>query len=58
MLYGGVQKNLGPAGATFIIMKKSMLERQNSNLTAYMDYSLHTRRRGCTTLHRFSPSGR
>ena len=46
MIYGGVQKNLGPAGATFIIMKKSMLERQNSNLTAYMDYSLHSKEKG------------
>lgn len=46
MIYGGVQKNLGPAGATFIIMKKSMLERQNSNLTAYMDYSLHSKDKG------------
>ncbi len=46
MIYGGVQKNLGPAGATFIIMKKSMLERQNTNLTAYMDYSLHSKDKG------------
>lgn len=41
MIYGGVQKNLGPAGATFIIMKKSLLEKQNSPLTSYMDYSKH-----------------
>lgn len=46
MIYGGVQKNLGPAGATFIIMKKSLLEKQNSNLTAYMDYSLHSKEKG------------
>lgn len=46
MIYGGVQKNLGPAGATFIIMKKSLLERQNSNLTAYMDYSQHSKEKG------------
>ncbi|NCC12080.1 MAG: 3-phosphoserine/phosphohydroxythreonine transaminase [Spirochaetia bacterium] len=46
MIYGGVQKNLGPAGATFIIMKKSMLEKQNTNLTAYMDYSLHAKEKG------------
>ncbi|NCC64878.1 MAG: 3-phosphoserine/phosphohydroxythreonine transaminase, partial [Spirochaetia bacterium] len=46
MIYGGVQKNLGPAGATFVIMKKSMLERQNDNLTAYMDYSLHASNKG------------
>ncbi len=46
MIYGGVQKNLGPAGATFIIMKKSLLEKQNPNLTAYMDYSLHAKEKG------------
>ena len=46
MIYGGVQKNLGPAGATFIIMKKSLLERQNSNLTAYHDYTLHSKNNG------------
>ena len=46
MIYGGVQKNLGPAGATFIIMKKSLLERQNSNLTAYHDYKLHSKNNG------------
>ena len=46
MIYGGVQKNLGPAGTTFIIMKKSLLEKQNSNLTAYMDYKLHSKNKG------------
>ncbi len=46
MIYGGVQKNLGPAGATFIIMRKDMLERRNENLTAYMDYSLHAKNKG------------
>lgn len=46
MIYGGVQKNLGPAGATFIIMRKDMLERRNPNLTAYMDYALHAKEKG------------
>jgi len=46
MIYGGVQKNLGPAGATLIIMKKSLLERQNPNMTAYMDYKLHAEDKG------------
>ncbi len=46
MIYGGVQKNLGPAGATLVILKKDMLEKQNSNLTAYMDYSLHAKAGG------------
>ena len=46
MIYGGVQKNLGPAGATLIIMKHSMLDRRNENLTAYMDYGLHAKNKG------------
>ena len=46
MIYGGVQKNLGPAGATFIIMRKDMLENRNPNLTAYMDYALHSKEKG------------
>lgn len=46
MIYGGVQKNLGPAGATFIIMRKDMLDRRNPNLTAYMDYALHSKEKG------------
>lgn len=46
MIYGGVQKNVGPAGATLIIMKHSLLERQNPNMTAYMDYSLHAKDKG------------
>ena len=46
MIYGGVQKNLGPAGATFIIMRKDMLERRRENLTAYMDYGLHSKEKG------------
>lgn len=46
MIYGGVQKNLGPAGATVIIMKKSMLERQNSPLTNYLNYAKHSKGNG------------
>ena len=46
MIYGGVQKNLGPAGATFIIMKKDMLEKRNGNLPAYLDYALHAKEKG------------
>jgi len=46
MIYGGVQKNVGPAGATLIIMKHSLLEKQNPNMTAYMDYKLHAKEKG------------
>ena len=46
MIYGGVQKNLGPAGAVQVIIKKSLLERQRPGLTAYMDYALHAKKEG------------
>ena len=46
MIYGGVQKNLGPAGATLVILRKDMLERQNRNLTAYLDYRSHAEGEG------------
>lgn len=46
MIYGGVQKNLGPAGATLVILRKDMLERQNQNLPAYLDYRLHAGEEG------------
>lgn len=41
MIYGGVQKNLGPAGAAFMIIRNDLLERCPSNLTAYLNYKLH-----------------
>lgn len=46
MIYGGVQKNLGPAGATMVILRKDMLERQNPNLPAYLDYRVHAKEEG------------
>ena len=46
MIYGGVQKNLGPAGATLVIMKKSMLDRRRKNVPAYLNYALHSKEKG------------
>ncbi|MGX8678751.1 MAG: 3-phosphoserine/phosphohydroxythreonine transaminase [Sphaerochaetaceae bacterium] len=46
MIYGGVQKNLGPAGATLLIIRHDMLDKRNTNLTAYMDYGLHAKEKG------------
>lgn len=43
MIYGGVQKNLGPAGATFIILRDDMLERSPKELTAYLNYNTHAK---------------
>lgn len=41
MIYGGAQKNIGPAGATFVVLKKSMLEKINPNLPTMMNYNTH-----------------
>ncbi len=41
MIYGGAQKNIGPAGATFVVLKKSMLDKINPNLPSMMNYNTH-----------------
>ncbi|HZJ88819.1 MAG TPA: 3-phosphoserine/phosphohydroxythreonine transaminase, partial [Sphaerochaeta sp.] len=46
LIYAGTQKNLGPAGATLVILKNSLLEAQNENLPAYLDYRLHAKNGG------------
>ncbi|MDY6915529.1 MAG: 3-phosphoserine/phosphohydroxythreonine transaminase [Candidatus Cloacimonadota bacterium] len=44
LIYGGAQKNIGPAGATFVVIKKSLLERQNDGLATMMDYQTHIKK--------------
>lgn len=44
LIYGGAQKNIGPAGATFVVLKKSFLEKQNSGLPTMMDYNTHVKK--------------
>lgn len=41
MIYGGAQKNIGPAGATFVVLKKSMLDKINLDLPTMMNYKTH-----------------
>jgi len=41
LIYGGAQKNLGPAGVTVTIIREDMLERCPDSLTAYLDYRTH-----------------
>lgn len=46
LIYGGAQKNIGPAGATFVVIKKSFLEnnqRKMDKFPAMMDYKLHVK---------------
>ncbi|MFA5570700.1 MAG: phosphoserine transaminase [Sphaerochaetaceae bacterium] len=46
LLFAGVQKNIGPSGATLVILKKEMLERQQRELPGYLDYKVHVKNEG------------
>jgi phosphoserine aminotransferase len=41
LIYAGAQKNVGPAGVTVVIVRKSWLEKANSNLPTLLKYSTH-----------------
>lgn len=41
LVYGGAQKNLGPAGMGVVFVRKSILEETNRNLAAYLRYDIH-----------------
>lgn len=39
--YGGVQKNLAPAGLALVVIRRSALERTDRDLASYFRYDLH-----------------
>ena len=41
MIYGGAQKNLAPAGVTFVIIRDDMLERVERKLPSMMNVNTH-----------------
>jgi phosphoserine aminotransferase len=41
LIYAGAQKNMGPAGTTLVIVKKSALGRVNRSIPAMMNYLNH-----------------
>ena len=41
LVYGGAQKNLGPAGMSIVFVRKSVLESTNKNLAHYLRYDIH-----------------
>ena len=41
LVYGGVQKNLGPAGLAVVVIRRSALEDAVAGLPAYLGYSGH-----------------
>jgi phosphoserine aminotransferase len=40
IVYGGVQKNLGPAGMAVVYIRKSILENTNRNIGRYLRYDI------------------
>lgn len=41
LIYGGAQKNVGPAGVAFVIVRKDILGKVERNLPTMMDYRTH-----------------
>ena len=41
IIYGGAQKNLGPAGVTFVIVKEDVLGKVDRDIPTIMDYQTH-----------------
>ncbi len=41
LIYAGAQKNMGPAGAALVIVKKSLLDRAPDELHTYLNYNTH-----------------
>ena len=41
LIYGGAQKNLGPAGVTVVVLRRSLLEHCDPNLPKMLQYGIH-----------------
>lgn len=41
LIYAGAQKNLGPAGATLVIVKKDALGKSGRTIPSMLDYQIH-----------------
>ena len=41
LVYGGAQKNLGPAGLTVVIVRRETLNKHGRDLPTYLDYEFH-----------------
>lgn len=41
LIYAGAQKNIGPAGATLVVVKKEILKNHGRVLPSYLDYQTH-----------------
>lgn len=43
LIYAGAQKNLGPSGVTVVIIRKDLLEKENSDAPTMLKYSTHAK---------------
>lgn len=41
LIYAGAQKNMGPAGATLVVVKESLLGKVSRKIPAMLDYKVH-----------------
>ncbi|MEC5156310.1 3-phosphoserine/phosphohydroxythreonine transaminase [Chryseobacterium sp. MP_3.2] len=41
VIYAGAQKNMGPAGVTMVVVKKSILGNTGRDIPSYLDYAQH-----------------
>ncbi|GHV01102.1 phosphoserine aminotransferase [Bacteroidia bacterium] len=41
LIYGGAQKNMGPAGVTFVIVREDFLDKRTRTLPSMVDYKNH-----------------
>ena len=41
LIYGGAQKNVGPAGVTFVIVREDVLKKEKGSLPTMVDYRTH-----------------
>lgn len=43
LIYAGAQKNMGPAGATMVLIRKDFLEKNKTGLLTMLDYKTHVK---------------
>ena len=41
LVYGGVQKNLGPAGMAMVFLRRALLDEARENVARYLRYDVH-----------------
>ncbi len=46
LIFAGTQKNIGPAGATLVIIRNDLAEKSNPQLPSYLSYQVHSKKDG------------